>query len=108
MILVASAVFGFFGAFSIVGGVIGFKKAGSTASLVAGGLSGVVLLAAAGIAASGSAVLGLGIGVGASLLLAGRFVPAYLKTKKVMPQGIMAALSVLALIIGALALMTSA
>lgn len=107
MILVASAVFGFFGVFSIVGGVIGVKKAGSQASLIAGGLSGAVLLAAAGLAASGHATLGLGLGVGASALLGGRFIPAYLKTKKLMPPGIMAGLSVIALVVGVLALLQS-
>jgi len=73
--------------------VIGFKKANSRASLIAGGVSGLLLLAAAGCVAAGLGTLGFSLGGGVSVLLASRFVPAYLKTKKWMPQGMMAVLS---------------
>ncbi len=78
-----------FGLLSIAGGVMGWKKAGSQASLIAGGISGVLLLVAGASLFSGAAKLGLTLGGVTALLLAGRFVPAYLKTKKWMPQGLM-------------------
>ena len=73
--------------------MLGFKKAGSKASLIAGAVSGAILLAAAVLVAQGATTLGLWVGGLTCLALAGRFVPAYRKTKKLMPQGIMALLS---------------
>ena len=37
-------VVGLFGLFSLAGGLIGYFKAGSMASLIAGGVSGLILL----------------------------------------------------------------
>jgi uncharacterized membrane protein (UPF0136 family) len=99
MINSAMVVFGVFGVFSVAGGVIGFKKAGSKASLIAGGVCGALLLGAAGCLAGGLTGVGLLLGGGTSALLAGRFVPAYLKTRKLMPQGVMAGLSALGLLL---------
>lgn len=99
MTLSAAVVFLVVGAFSLVGGILGFTKAGSRASLIAGGLSGLLMLAAGGWVMAGATTRGLVLGGATSALLAGRFVPAYLKTKKVMPQGVMSALS----LVGALA-----
>ncbi len=98
----ATGIFGAFGALSIVGGAMGFKKAGSKASLWAGGLSGAGLLGAAYCIATGAVTTGLLLGGGISLLLGGRFLPAYLRTKKLMPQGAMALFSALGLIISVL------
>lgn len=94
MAILASAVFATVGIFSVVGGAIGYKKAGSKASLIAGGVSGVLALTAAGLAASGSVIGGLVLGGATCVALAGRFLPAYLSTKKVMPAGVMSALAV--------------
>jgi uncharacterized membrane protein (UPF0136 family) len=44
---VAIALIALYGLISLVGGVIGYLKAGSTPSLLAGGISGLVLLACA-------------------------------------------------------------
>lgn len=82
-----------FGVLTVVGGVIGFVKAKSKASLVAGGISGVLLLAASyGVGRYGTPALVLGLVV--SLALAARFVMAFRKSGKVMPAGLMAALGV--------------
>ena len=83
---------------------MGFKKAGSKASLIAGTISGAALLASAYLVTSGSATLGLAVGGCASLLLAARFAPGYLQTKKLMPQGVMAVLSVAGVLTSILAL----
>ena len=94
-----------FGALTIVGGVIGFVKAGSKASLIAGGVSGLLLLVAAYLIGAGNAQVGLILGAVLSLALAGQFVPKFIKTRKPMPAGMMAVLSVIGLVLTALALL---
>ncbi len=93
-----------FGALTILGGVIGFVKAGSKASLIAGGVSGVLILVAAWLVMSGSAQAGLILGLVISSVLEMRFLPAFLKTKKPMPAGMMAVLSMIGTVLSILAL----
>ncbi|HEY1770834.1 MAG TPA: TMEM14 family protein [Chthoniobacterales bacterium] len=93
MFFPAKIYFIVFGLLTILGGVIGYVKAGSTASIIAGSISGALLLVAAFLLPA-HAVLGLAIAVIVSLLLAGRFVPGFLRSGKIMPDGIMALLSI--------------
>lgn len=93
-----------FGLFAIVGGVLGFVKAKSRASLIAGGLSGLLLLIAGWLVGSGRVTVGGGLGLVTSIALAGRFVPAFRKTGKVMPAGIMSVLAVLGIVVTGYAL----
>jgi uncharacterized membrane protein (UPF0136 family) len=97
MTSLAAGFFLLFALLSITGGLLGWKKAGSKASLIAGGISGALLLIAAACVLSGEVKVGLTAGGVTALLLAGRFVPAFLKTKKWMPQGMMAVCALLAL-----------
>ena len=83
-----------FGALSIGGGVMGYVKAGSVASIVAGGTAGALLIAA-GVLMSTRSQAGLILGLVISLALAGRFLPIYLKTYAFMPAGLMAILGVI-------------
>lgn len=81
-----------FGVFSLVGGVIGYVKAGSMASLIAGGISGLVLLACAygmrqGV--KGAAIAALIV----ALALGLRFLGTFMQHQKVMPDLIMIVLS---------------
>ena len=92
-----------FGALTIVGGVVGFMKAKSNASLIAGSIAGVALLAA-GYLAGTKGALGLVVGLVVSIALGGRFVPGYLKSRKLMPAGMMAVLSFAGIVLTALAL----
>ena len=92
-----------FGVLTIVGGVIGFVKAKSRASLIAGGISGVLLLVAGSLIGLHT-LAGLILGLVVSLLLAGRFGPAFAKTKKPMPAGMMAVLSIIGLVLTILSL----
>ncbi len=98
----AKIYFIIFGLLTIVGGVIGFVKAGSTASIIAGSISGILLIVAAFLLPTNLAV-GLGIAAVVSILLAGRFIPAFMKTGQVMPAGLMSVLSVIGVILAIVA-----
>ena len=87
-----------FGALTIAGGILGFIKAGSIPSLIAGSLTGIVLLVAAFLLPDHK-LLGLAIATLVSLLLCGQFVPKFIRTRKVMPAGLMSVLSVIGLIV---------
>lgn len=89
-----STYFTVFGLVALGGGVLGFVKAKSRASLIAGLASGTLLFAASGLACTRHVVAGAVLGGVVSLALVGRFLPAFLKTKKVMPAGLVAALGV--------------
>lgn len=94
-----------FGVLTIAGGVMGFVKAQSRASLIAGGVSGVLLLVA-GYLIGLHTMAGLILGLVVSLALAGRFVPAFLKTKKPMPGGLLSLLSVIGVILTVISLLS--
>jgi uncharacterized membrane protein (UPF0136 family) len=83
-----------FGLLAIGGGVMGYVKAKSRPSLIAGGVSGGLLCIAGYLMGSGSVTGGLLLGLVQSAALAGRFVPSFLKTRRVMPAGLMAVLGV--------------
>jgi uncharacterized membrane protein (UPF0136 family) len=93
-----------FGLLTIVGGVIGYVKAGSTISIIAGSVSGILLIVAAYLL-SGNLALGLALAGIVSILLAGRFVPAFIKTGHLMPAGLMSVLSVIGVIMAVVAWM---
>lgn len=82
----------FYGLVAFVGGVIGFVKAKSKASLIAGIVSGLLLGTASGLVSSGFVRLGGGLGAVIAVALIGRFLPAFMKTKKFMPAGLVAML----------------
>lgn len=94
-----------FGVLTIAGGVMGFVKAQSRPSLVAGGISGAALMVSAYLVGTGSMTrVGLFAGLVVSLALAARFVGAFRKSKKVMPAGLMALLGLAGVVIASLAL----
>ena len=86
-----------FGALTIVGGIVGYVKAGSTASIIAGSITGVLLLVGAFLLPEHRAA-GLATALIISLLLAAQFIPKLLRTGRVMPAGIMSVLSVIGII----------
>jgi uncharacterized membrane protein (UPF0136 family) len=104
MIGPAKIYFIVFGLLTIVGGVMGYVKAGSTASIIAGSISGILLLLAAFLL-PGNLTVGLVLAAVVSLALAGRFVPAFIKTGSLMPAGLMSVLSVIGLIVAIVAWM---
>lgn len=73
--------FAAFGLLTVVGGLMGYLKAKSVASLVAGGISGGLLLVGAMLVHSGHLTGGATLLLIVSLLLLGRFAPALLRGK---------------------------
>ncbi len=102
MLDAARMYFYLFGVLAIGGGSLGFLKARSMASLIAGGVSGFLLLLSA-FWMGPMRTLGVGLALVLSVALAARFVPSYGKTRKLMPAGLMAALSVIGVVMALLA-----
>ncbi len=103
MLNAARLYFFVFAAFTAAGGLMGFIKAQSKASLFAGVISGL-LLAASGYLIPIKTTPGLVLGMVVSLLLLGRFLPAYLKKGVAMPAIPMIILSVAGIIFAVVAL----
>jgi uncharacterized membrane protein (UPF0136 family) len=78
----------------LVGGYLGFKKAGSRVSLI----TATVFAVALGVCAFAPIPNGLRIAEGLQVVLVLVFTTRYLKTKKFMPAGLMLALTVVALV----------
>ena len=93
----AKIYFIIFGLLTIIGGIIGYVKAGSVASIIAGVITGVLLLVAAFLLPE-HRVAGLAIALIISFLLAAQFVPKFFRTGRVMPAGMMSVLSVIGII----------
>jgi uncharacterized membrane protein (UPF0136 family) len=93
-----------FGILTIAGGIIGYVRAGSMPSIIAGSISGILLLVAAFLLPD-QRVAGLAIGLIVSLLLAGQFIPKFIRTGKAMPAGMMSILSVIGIIMAIVAWM---
>ncbi len=106
MIAFAKIYFLVFGLLTLAGGIMGYVKANSLASLIAGGLSGILLVAGALMMGTNTRPILMGLGL-ISLVLAIRFVPAFINTMKPMPAGMMAVLSVVGLALAAWALFGS-
>jgi uncharacterized membrane protein (UPF0136 family) len=93
-----------FGILTIAGGIIGYVKAGSTPSIIAGSVTGILLLLSAFLLPD-HVVAGLAIGLITSLLLAGQFIPKFIRTGKAMPAGMMSILSVIGIVMAIVAWM---
>jgi uncharacterized membrane protein (UPF0136 family) len=91
-----------FGVLTIAGGVLGYVKAGSTASIMAGAISGILLLVGGWLIPE-HRVAGLVLSGLVSLLLLGYFVPKFMRTGAVMPAGMMSALSAIGIIVALIA-----
>ena len=82
-----------FGIFNLVGGVIGFVKAKSKASLIAGTLAGAALLASAYGMERGIRSAAL-VSLGIAFLLGARFLGTWHKNHRLMPDLLMIFFSV--------------
>jgi uncharacterized membrane protein (UPF0136 family) len=103
-----SDYFVFFGAITLLLGILGYVRSKSVASAFAGGISGMLLLVSGFMALrreqSGGFNYGYLTGLIVSVLLLGRFLPVFLKKKNIYPAGIMAVLSILGIVAGILGL----
>ena len=100
----AKIYFLIFGILTIAGGIVGYVKAGSMPSIIAGSITGILLVIAAWLLPEHRAA-GLGTALIVSLVLAGQFVPKFIRTGKAMPAGMMSILSVIGIVIGLVAWM---
>jgi uncharacterized membrane protein (UPF0136 family) len=102
MLGLAKIYFIIFGVLTVVGGIIGYVKAGSGASIIAGSISGILLIVAAFLLPEHT-VAGLAVAFIVSFLLAGRFIPNLIRTGKVMPAGMMSILSAIGVVVALIA-----
>jgi uncharacterized membrane protein (UPF0136 family) len=102
MLTPAKIYFFIFGVLTIAGGIIGYVKAGSTPSIIAGSITGSLLLIGAWLLPEHRAA-GLIIVLLVSLLLALQFIPKFIRGGKVMPAGMMSILSAIGLVLAVVA-----
>jgi len=85
-----------YGLFTLIGGIIGYTKSRSQVSLISGCFFGVLLLSGALAALKGNP-WGLTLAMIITTLLVIVFILRWLKTRKVMPAGMMVGLGLLSL-----------
>lgn len=102
MLTPAKIYFFIFGVLTIAGGIIGYVKAGSTPSIIAGSITGILLLIGAWLIPEHRAA-GLIVVLVVSLLLALQFIPKFIRGGKVMPAGMMSILSAIGLAVAVVA-----
>jgi uncharacterized membrane protein (UPF0136 family) len=78
----------FYGFFTILGGLMGYLKAQSKASLVAGSISGALILTGVYLASHGH-IMGLYLLETISILVTLYFIRGFTQSKKLMPAGVM-------------------
>jgi uncharacterized membrane protein (UPF0136 family) len=93
-----------FGALTIIGGIIGYVKAGSLPSIIAGSITGLLLLIAGSLLPEHRAI-GLATAFIISLFLAAQFIPKFIRTGKAMPAGMMSILSAIGIVVALIAWM---
>ncbi|WP_145419548.1 TMEM14 family protein [Planctomycetes bacterium K23_9] len=89
---------GIFGAFVVFGGIMGYVKAASKASLIAGGITGGLLILSAFLITT-DFLAGKILAIIVSLVLLSQFAPSLLKKFKVMPNLLIVVLGVLTIAI---------
>ena len=94
---VARLYFMVFGVLAIIGGIVGYVKARSVPSVVAGCITGILLLVA-GYLMPDHRTVGIGLGLVISLLLAAQFIPKFVRTGRIMPAGLMTMLSAIGIV----------
>jgi uncharacterized membrane protein (UPF0136 family) len=104
MLTPAKIYFIIFGVLTIAGGIVGYVKAGSLPSIIAGSITGILLVIAGSLLPEHRAI-GLATALVISLLLAAQFIPKFIRTGKAMPAGMMSVLSAIGIIMALVAWM---
>lgn len=91
-----------FALLTIGGGIMGYVKAKSVVSVIAGVISGALLIIASTLLPSRPEIA-YTMAITVSVLLAGKFVPDYIHKKTVVPGGLMALLSIVSIVLTLLA-----
>ena len=91
-----------FAVLTVVGGFIGYVKAKSVVSLIAGLVSGALLVTAS-LLLPNRPEIAYTMAIIVSVLLAGKFVPDFIHKKAVVPGGLMALLSLVSIVLTLLA-----
>ncbi|NEP15637.1 MAG: hypothetical protein F6J97_01895 [Leptolyngbya sp. SIO4C1] len=86
-----------YSALAIIGGIIGYVQARSKVSLLSGIISGILLFMGVILMFQGNPV-GLWLSLIVSLVLVGVFIGRLVKTKKLMPAGLMVIVGVVTVI----------
>ncbi|NJN22064.1 MAG: hypothetical protein HC812_13880 [Leptolyngbya sp. RL_3_1] len=87
-----------YGVLALAGGWMGYQQAGSKVSLISGTLTGILLLLASLGLWQGQG-WGLWLGIAVTVLLLITFVVRLIKTRKVMPAGLMVTAGIVTLIV---------
>jgi uncharacterized membrane protein (UPF0136 family) len=87
-----------YGILAVVGGIIGYTQARSLPSLVAGIISGILLIVGS-VAHQQGAAWGLPLAIGVTIALVITFAVRFWKTRKFMPAGLMLIAGIVALLI---------
>jgi uncharacterized membrane protein (UPF0136 family) len=96
--MIVAGVFLVYGIILYIEAGVAFRSSGNRQVLIAGIVSGTILLTAAVLVGFQLQVqIGASIGVGATLAMLGNFASRLMKSKKFMPEGVMVAISVVAL-----------
>jgi uncharacterized membrane protein (UPF0136 family) len=103
IVLVVRAYYIIFAVLTLVGGIMGYVKAKSYASIISGFISGGMLIAAAVMLTTKHPARAYVIGLLVSVLLAWKFVPDFVHKKAVVPGGLMALLSLAGIVLTLLA-----
>lgn len=88
-----------YGVLVALGGIMGYAKAGSTASLAAGLVAGIVLVGAGMAMSRGFAQAGWWVSLVVATLLLLRFGSAAMKSFKMMPGGLMIIMSAVVIVV---------
>ena len=96
MFNVLSVCFLIYGVLMLLGGIFGFVKAGSKASLIMGIISSILIFAGIVLLEQGQYAAGRAILTFTSFFLSGIFGLRLFRTRKFMPSGMLLALSLLA------------
>jgi uncharacterized membrane protein (UPF0136 family) len=96
--MIVAAVFLIYGIILFVDVGLAYQSSGNRQPLIAGIVSGTILLTAAALVGFQLQVqLGASMGVGATLAMVGNFGSRFMKSKRAMPDGVMLAISVVVL-----------